>query len=180
MFQQQLITLLKKVGTEVWMDCQIPKKRGEVVHGMLMDVQGLGGTCSPVVESQARTVLSGLADTMCSPSDVQCSSNTAFLWPVCTTADISTCSGLTTDQPRAHEQLNDMNPSCHLRMFPHRETVSGLPHHHAQGWQTGGFLFACASNRTHELADLVNRMESKRNSWRNRRMPAPGWHAGSP
>jgi hypothetical protein len=42
-------------------------------------------TCSPVTASQARTLLSGLADTMRSPSDVQCSSSTAFLWPAALT-----------------------------------------------------------------------------------------------
>lgn len=36
---------------------------------------------SPVTASHTRTVLSGLQDTSCSPSGVQCSSSTAFLWP---------------------------------------------------------------------------------------------------
>lgn len=39
-------------------------------------------TCSPVRASQALTVLSGDADRSRSPSGVQCSSSTAFLWPV--------------------------------------------------------------------------------------------------
>ena len=38
-------------------------------------------TCSPVRASQARTDLSGEADRMRSPSVVQCTSRTAFLWP---------------------------------------------------------------------------------------------------
>ena len=37
--------------------------------------------CCPVSASQARTVLSGDADTSFSPSALQCSSRTAFLWP---------------------------------------------------------------------------------------------------
>ena len=37
--------------------------------------------CCPVSASQARTVLSGDADTSFSPSVLQCSSRTAFLWP---------------------------------------------------------------------------------------------------
>ena len=39
-------------------------------------------TCLPVSASKARTVWSGLADTMLRPSGVQCSSSTTFLWPL--------------------------------------------------------------------------------------------------
>lgn len=38
-------------------------------------------TCSPVCASHRRDVLSGEHDSRCSPSGVQCSSRTAFLWP---------------------------------------------------------------------------------------------------
>lgn len=48
-------------------------------------------TCSPVTASQARTLLSGLADTMRSPSEVQCSSSTAFLWPAALTRHVKHC-----------------------------------------------------------------------------------------
>ena len=66
-------------------------------------------TCSPVRASQARTDLSGEADRMRSPSVVQCTSRTAFLWPavgrVTSESRVMSVGGGVVDQARAEQPL---------------------------------------------------------------------------